>query len=53
MEERDVGLGKTHLAQAIGNDVITNGSNKTVLYVSSEKFKFYFRYCNNFKKQFF
>ncbi len=34
----DVGLGKTHLAQAIGNDVITNGSNKTVLYVSSEKF---------------
>ncbi len=34
----DVGLGKTHLAQAIGNDVIANGNNKTVLYVSSEKF---------------
>jgi len=34
----DVGLGKTHLAQAIGNEVIINGSNKTVLYVSSEKF---------------
>ncbi len=34
----DVGLGKTHLAQAIGNDVIDRFPNKTVLYVSSEKF---------------
>lgn len=34
----DVGLGKTHLAQAIGNDVLKNGDGKTVLYVSSEKF---------------
>lgn len=34
----DVGLGKTHLAQAIGNDVIASDQNKTVLYVSSEKF---------------
>ena len=33
-----VGLGKTHLAQAIGNFVKTNYTNKTVLYVSSEKF---------------
>lgn len=33
-----VGLGKTHLAQAIGNYIKTNNSNKTVLYVSSEKF---------------
>lgn len=33
-----VGLGKTHLAQAIGNQVKQNFSNKTVLYVSSEKF---------------
>jgi len=33
-----VGLGKTHLAQAIGNDVKRNNSNKVVLYVSSEKF---------------
>jgi chromosomal replication initiator protein len=33
-----VGLGKTHLAQAIGNEVKQNFPNKTVLYVSSEKF---------------
>ena len=34
----DVGLGKTHLAQAIGNEVLKNNDGKTVLYVSSEKF---------------
>ena len=34
----DVGLGKTHLAHAIGNDMITMFPKKTVLYVSSEKF---------------
>jgi len=33
-----VGLGKTHLAQAIGNQIKLNFSNKTVLYVTSEKF---------------
>ncbi len=33
-----VGLGKTHLAQAIGNDVKMKSPNKTILYVSSEKF---------------
>jgi len=33
-----VGLGKTHLAQAIGNFVKNLNPNKTVLYVSSEKF---------------
>ena len=33
-----VGLGKTHLVQAIGNEVKANFPNKTVLYVSSEKF---------------
>ena len=34
----DVGLGKTHLAQAIGAEVLKRMNNKTVLYVSSEKF---------------
>lgn len=33
-----VGLGKTHLAQAIGNLTKQNFKTKTVLYVSSEKF---------------
>lgn len=33
-----VGLGKTHLAHAIGIDVKNKFPNKTVLYVSSEKF---------------
>ena len=33
-----VGLGKTHLAQAIGIEVKKNYPNKTVLYVQSEKF---------------
>ncbi len=34
----DVGLGKTHLAQAVGNEVVKQNMNKKVLYVSSEKF---------------
>ena len=34
----DVGLGKTHLAQAVGNEVHHRFPNKSVLYVSSEKF---------------
>ncbi|MCB0736297.1 MAG: chromosomal replication initiator protein DnaA [Bacteroidetes bacterium] len=33
-----VGLGKTHLCQAIGNSIKTNFKNKVVLYVQSEKF---------------
>ncbi len=34
----DVGLGKTHLAHAIGNQIISDFDQKSVLYVSSEKF---------------
>jgi chromosomal replication initiator protein len=34
----DVGLGKTHLAQAIGNDIVSRMQDKAVLYVSAEKF---------------
>ena len=33
-----VGLGKTHLVQAIGNSIRNNYDDKFVLYVSSEKF---------------
>lgn len=33
-----VGLGKTHLIQAIGNHCIATGKTKNILYVSSEKF---------------
>lgn len=32
------GLGKTHLIQAIGNQVLQQNRNKRVIYVSSEKF---------------
>lgn len=34
----DVGLGKTHLAHAIGNEVVQRFPNKLALYVSAEKF---------------
>jgi len=33
-----VGLGKTHLLQAVGNDLMKNSPNKKVKYISSEKF---------------
>jgi chromosomal replication initiator protein len=33
-----VGLGKTHLAQAVGNEILRKEPNKKVLYVSAEKF---------------
>lgn len=34
----DVGLGKTHLAQAIGNAITAEHENRQVLYVTTEKF---------------
>ncbi len=34
----DVGLGKTHIVQAIGNYISNHFDNKVVMYVSSEKF---------------
>lgn len=33
-----VGLGKTHLLQSIGNEVIKNGPNIKIKYITSEKF---------------
>lgn len=33
-----VGLGKTHLAQAVGNAVVATGIEKVVLYVTTEQF---------------
>jgi len=33
-----VGLGKTHLVQAIGNEIIGNDNSKVIVYVASEKF---------------
>lgn len=33
-----VGLGKTHLLQSIGNEILKNDSNKKIKYASSEKF---------------
>lgn len=33
-----VGLGKTHLMQAVGNYILNENKNKKVLYVTSEKF---------------
>lgn len=33
-----VGLGKTHLLQAIGNEIIKNSPRKRILYTSSERF---------------
>lgn len=34
----DVGLGKTHLAHAIGNEIIKNFGNHNVLYLTTESF---------------
>ncbi len=46
-----VGLGKTHLAQAIGNEIIKNDPKKRVLYVSSETFVKEFLDYIRFKKK--
>jgi len=40
-----VGLGKTHLMQAIGNEILQGYSDKKVLYVTSEKFTNEFINC--------
>ncbi len=40
-----VGLGKTHLMHAIGNEILQNFSDKKVLYVTSEKFTNEFINC--------
>ncbi|MEH6404355.1 MAG: chromosomal replication initiator protein DnaA [Sneathiella sp.] len=53
-----VGLGKTHLMHAIGHSIALNSPNKSVLYLSAEKFMYRFiralRYKDtmNFKDQF-
>ena len=46
-----VGLGKTHLMQAIGNEIIKNNPNAQVLYVSSETFVNEFLDYIRFKKK--
>ncbi|EKE21970.1 MAG: hypothetical protein ACD_7C00086G0022 [uncultured bacterium] len=34
----DVGLGKTHLLQSIGNEILKSDPNKNIIYISSEGF---------------
>jgi len=46
-----VGLGKTHLMQAIGNEIITSDPNMRVLYISSETFVSEFLDHIRFKKK--
>lgn len=46
-----VGLGKTHLMQAIGNEIIKNNPGANVLYVSSETFVNEFLDYIRFKKK--
>ncbi len=46
-----VGLGKTHLAQAVGNEILTHQPDMTVLYISSETFVKDFMDSIRFKKK--
>lgn len=46
-----VGLGKTHLMQAVGNEIITNNPKARVLYISSETFVNEFLEYIRFKKK--
>ncbi|PLS81062.1 chromosomal replication initiator protein DnaA [Candidatus Saccharibacteria bacterium] len=46
-----VGLGKTHLIQAVGNGVIANNPESRILYISSETFVNEFLDSIRFKKQ--
>jgi chromosomal replication initiator protein len=45
-----VGLGKTHLIQAVGNEILQQNPNKRVLYTSSEAFTNEFLECIRFGK---
>jgi chromosomal replication initiator protein len=46
----NVGIGKTHLIQAVGNAVLVNNSNARVVYVSTEQFVQEFVDALRFKK---
>ncbi len=46
-----VGLGKTHLMQAVGNEITTNNPTANVLYISSETFVKEFLESIRFKKK--
>lgn len=46
-----VGLGKTHLIQAIGNGIITNNPDAKIVYISTETFVNEFLDSIRFKKQ--
>jgi chromosomal replication initiator protein len=46
-----VGLGKTHLIQAVGNEILASFPDKTVLYISSETFVNDFLESIRFKKK--
>jgi chromosomal replication initiator protein len=46
-----VGLGKTHLIQAVGNGIVANDPDATILYISSETFVNEFLDSIRFKKK--